>query len=87
MNLDPLHALRSAAAGRGGSKPAGIKIPESFYSPDGGVPVVVGVASISQLTGKLAEYLSPSELKKVREAYRFSDEMHLIPTILLVPII
>ena len=76
MNLDPLHALRSAAS-RGGSKPAGIKIPESFYSPDGGVPVAVGVASISQLTSKLADYLSPSELKKVREAYRFSDEMHL----------
>jgi GTP pyrophosphokinase len=29
------------------------------------------------LTSKLSEYLSPSELKKVKEAYRFSDEMHL----------
>ncbi|MBC7514088.1 MAG: bifunctional (p)ppGpp synthetase/guanosine-3',5'-bis(diphosphate) 3'-pyrophosphohydrolase [Herminiimonas sp.] len=36
-----------------------------------------GVASMSQLTAKLAEYLSPSELRKVKEAYRFSDEMHL----------
>ena len=36
-----------------------------------------GVASVSQLSAKLAEYLSPSELKKVKEAYRFSDEMHL----------
>ncbi|MES2902277.1 MAG: bifunctional (p)ppGpp synthetase/guanosine-3',5'-bis(diphosphate) 3'-pyrophosphohydrolase [Pseudomonadota bacterium] len=36
-----------------------------------------GVASVSQLTAKLGEYLSPSELKKVKEAYRFSDEMHL----------
>ncbi|HEU4777962.1 MAG TPA: bifunctional (p)ppGpp synthetase/guanosine-3',5'-bis(diphosphate) 3'-pyrophosphohydrolase, partial [Telluria sp.] len=36
-----------------------------------------GVASVSQLTAKLAEYLSPAELKKVKEAYRFSDEMHL----------
>ena len=36
-----------------------------------------GVASVSHLTAKLAEYLSPSELKKVKEAYRFSDEMHL----------
>jgi GTP pyrophosphokinase len=36
-----------------------------------------GVASISHLAGKLAEYLTPAELKKVKEAYRFSDEMHL----------
>ncbi|WP_229496469.1 RelA/SpoT family protein, partial [Massilia polaris] len=36
-----------------------------------------GVASVTQLSAKLAEYLNPSELKKVKEAYRFSDEMHL----------
>ncbi len=36
-----------------------------------------GVASVSLLSAKLAEYLTPSELKKVKEAYRFSDEMHL----------
>ena len=36
-----------------------------------------GVASVTQLSAKLAEYLSPSELKKVKDAYRFSDEMHL----------
>ncbi len=36
-----------------------------------------GVASVSQLTDTLAKYLSPSELKRVKEAYRFSDEMHL----------
>ncbi len=40
-------------------------------------PVAPGVASVSALMAKLAEYLSPSELKKVKEAYRFSDEMHL----------
>ena len=77
MNVIPSDVLRSIGAGRGITEPTGIKIPESFYSPDGGVPVAVGVASISQLTTKLADYLSPSELKKVREAYRFSDEMHL----------
>jgi GTP pyrophosphokinase len=38
---------------------------------------VAGVASVTALSNKLAEYLSPSELKKVKEAYRFSDEMHL----------
>jgi guanosine-3',5'-bis(diphosphate) 3'-pyrophosphohydrolase len=37
----------------------------------------VGVASVTQLSKKLAEYLTPSELKKVKEAYRFSDEKHL----------
>ncbi len=35
------------------------------------------VASVTLLQNKLADYLSPSELKKVKEAYRFSDEMHL----------
>ncbi len=35
------------------------------------------VASVTQLNTKLAEYLTPSEMKKVKEAYRFSDEMHL----------
>lgn len=39
--------------------------------------VPVGVASIAQLAEKLNGYLSPAELKKVKEAYRFSDQMHL----------
>jgi GTP pyrophosphokinase len=42
-----------------------------------GATAAVGVASVTQLTNRLAEYLTPSELKKVKEAYRFSDEMHL----------
>jgi guanosine-3',5'-bis(diphosphate) 3'-pyrophosphohydrolase len=42
------------------------------------VPVAApAVASVSALSAKLSEYLTPSELKKVKEAYRFSDEMHL----------
>ena len=36
-----------------------------------------GVASVTQLVNRLEDYLTPSELKKIREAYRFSDEMHL----------
>lgn len=36
-----------------------------------------GVASVTQLVNKLSQYLTPVELKKVKEAYRFSDEMHL----------
>lgn len=37
----------------------------------------VGVASITTLTEKLSTYLSAQDLKLVRDAYRFSDEMHL----------
>ncbi|MFC0135668.1 guanosine-3',5'-bis(diphosphate) 3'-pyrophosphohydrolase [Massilia eurypsychrophila] len=47
-------------------------------SLDNAVPATApGVASVTQLSAKLSEYLTPSELKKVKEAYRFSDEMHL----------
>ncbi|MES2070370.1 MAG: bifunctional (p)ppGpp synthetase/guanosine-3',5'-bis(diphosphate) 3'-pyrophosphohydrolase [Pseudomonadota bacterium] len=35
------------------------------------------VASITDLTNRLSEYLSAGDLKLVKEAYRFSDEMHL----------
>lgn len=38
---------------------------------------VASVASITALANTLSEYLSPHDLKLVREAYRFSDEMHL----------
>jgi len=41
---------------------------------DGAAP---GVASVTQLINKLGDYLTPVELKKVKEAYRFSDESHL----------
>ncbi|MFC5509558.1 RelA/SpoT family protein [Massilia jejuensis] len=40
-------------------------------------PTAIGVASVSHLIDKLSDYLTPAELKKVKEAYRFSDEMHL----------
>ena len=40
-------------------------------------PLPPGVASVAQLTQKISEYLTPAEIKNVREAYRFSDEMHL----------
>lgn len=40
-------------------------------------PQAANVASITELANTLSEYLSPHDLKLVREAYRFSDEMHL----------
>jgi guanosine-3',5'-bis(diphosphate) 3'-pyrophosphohydrolase len=50
--------------------------PQQSAPEDTAVPAP-GVASITALNAKLAEYLTPAELKKVKEAYRFSDEMHL----------
>jgi guanosine-3',5'-bis(diphosphate) 3'-pyrophosphohydrolase len=46
-------------------------------APEDAATPAPGVASITALNAKLAEYLTPAELKKVKEAYRFSDEMHL----------
>ncbi|MES2049034.1 MAG: bifunctional (p)ppGpp synthetase/guanosine-3',5'-bis(diphosphate) 3'-pyrophosphohydrolase [Pseudomonadota bacterium] len=40
-------------------------------------PPVISVASITDLTTTLSDYLSASDLKLVKDAYRFSDEMHL----------
>ena len=36
-----------------------------------------GVVSIAKLTGVLAEYLPPEEIKEVKAAFHFSDEAHL----------
>jgi len=46
-------------------------------SPLAAPTVATGVATITHLTEKLAEYMNEADLKKVKEAYRFSDEMHL----------
>ena len=46
-------------------------------SPLAAPAVTAGVATITHLTEKLAEYMGEADLKKVKEAYRFSDEMHL----------
>ncbi|MDO8651580.1 MAG: bifunctional (p)ppGpp synthetase/guanosine-3',5'-bis(diphosphate) 3'-pyrophosphohydrolase [Undibacterium sp.] len=40
-------------------------------------PAITGAASITDLTNRLSDYLSPADLKLVKEAYRFSDEKHL----------
>ncbi len=64
----PTSPSQRAATGVSKSLPA--------YS-DSVPPSAVGVASVTQLAARLSEYLSPSDLKKIKEAYRFSDEMHL----------
>ncbi|WP_061540403.1 RelA/SpoT family protein [Collimonas fungivorans] len=63
---------KRAASPRSARKPA-----NTPPLPDHQPVLQPGVASITHLTTKLAEYLTPAELKKVKEAYRFSDEMHL----------
>jgi len=73
MNLTPADSTpttadKRAAARRSAANSAGASDP---------APAASGVASITELSAKLSAYLSPSDLKKVKEAYRFSDEMHL----------
>ena len=77
MNLTPPDStLPSAAPVKRAVSPRPVKTapPETLNDQTASKK---GVASITHLTTKLAEYLTPSELKKVKEAYRFSDEMHL----------
>ncbi|QJE00963.1 bifunctional (p)ppGpp synthetase/guanosine-3',5'-bis(diphosphate) 3'-pyrophosphohydrolase [Massilia forsythiae] len=71
MNLSPPDSLplsttnKAPRPGRTAGKPQEAETPAP------------GVASITHLANKLADYLTPVELKRVKEAYRFSDEMHL----------
>ncbi len=78
MNLTPADSTLSAAPDkkRAASDRSSSKTRKSTASDPAPAPNV-GVASVTQLTARLAEYLTPSELKKVKEAYRFSDEKHL----------
>lgn len=68
--LPPL-APRQAAKSQGATTP-GIGTSAGTASAAPPAPAL-GVASVSHLADKLAEYLSPADLKKVKEAYRFSD--------------
>ncbi|WP_211466933.1 RelA/SpoT family protein [Collimonas silvisoli] len=80
MNLtSPDSSLSSAAtAKKRAASPRSARKPANTPSLSDHQPALQpGVASITHLTTKLAEYLTPAELKKVKEAYRFSDEMHL----------
>jgi guanosine-3',5'-bis(diphosphate) 3'-pyrophosphohydrolase len=78
MNLTPTDSTLSvapnsrAASDRSASKNASSSSKSAANAAQG-----AGVASVTQLNAKLADYLTASELKKVKEAYRFSDEMHL----------
>ena len=80
MNLSDPHSIAPV------SEPSVSRFPSSRKKRSTSIPsvaepslpaVVPGVASITALTNRLSEYLSPSDLKLVKDAYRFSDEMHL----------
>ncbi|RZI41054.1 bifunctional (p)ppGpp synthetase/guanosine-3',5'-bis(diphosphate) 3'-pyrophosphohydrolase [Herbaspirillum sp. HC18] len=78
MNLtQTVSTLSVAPNNRATSDRPGTKNPESSLKPDPNAAQKAGVASVAQLIDTLSAYLTPSEMKKVKEAYRFSDEMHL----------
>lgn len=85
MNLTPADTTLSGsppasrqAAKTPGATASGIVASAPLASAPLAAPILAaGVASVSHLAEKLGEYLSPADLKKVKEAYRFSDEMHL----------
>ncbi|HJV76187.1 MAG TPA: bifunctional (p)ppGpp synthetase/guanosine-3',5'-bis(diphosphate) 3'-pyrophosphohydrolase [Noviherbaspirillum sp.] len=78
MSLIPADSNLSVAPGSRATpdRPAA-KNTDSILKSDPSTVQNTGVASVTDLNNKLAEYLTSSEMKKVKEAYRFSDEMHL----------
>jgi GTP diphosphokinase / guanosine-3',5'-bis(diphosphate) 3'-diphosphatase len=78
MNLtQPDSTLSVAPNNRASSDRPGSKNSDSPLKSDPNAAQNAGVASVTLLMNQLGEYLTPSEMKKVKEAYRFSDEMHL----------
>jgi GTP pyrophosphokinase len=77
MDLTPTDSLSVAPKARATSDRSATKNVDATVKTDANPAATASVASVTQLAAKLAEYLTPSELKKVKEAYRFSDEMHL----------
>ena len=83
MNLTPAESTLSvtrpkrATSRRSAANLQAVAESELAPAQSATVASVASVASVSQLNATLATYLTPVELKKVKEAYRFSDEMHL----------
>ncbi|MFS0754553.1 bifunctional (p)ppGpp synthetase/guanosine-3',5'-bis(diphosphate) 3'-pyrophosphohydrolase [Noviherbaspirillum sp. 1P10PC] len=77
MNLTSTDSTVSAATAQRGDTPRTPNQRPTRQDPSAATAPPPGVASVSRLSEQLAEYLTPSELKKVKEAYRFSDEKHL----------
>jgi GTP pyrophosphokinase len=79
MSLTPTDSTSPVIARKTRTKSdrSSTKISTSKASAKSAPALAPGVASVTHLTNRLAEYLTPSELKTIREAYRFSDEAHL----------
>ena len=77
MNLTSPDSTVSATPAKRGDPPRPPSQRPTWQDPSAAPAPVPGVASVSRLSAQLTEYLTPSELKKVKEAYRFSDEKHL----------
>jgi len=76
MNLTPAESTLSVAPPRRAA-PRRSAVKVALPEADPQVATYNSVATVAHLNATLAEYLSPADLKKVKEAYRFSDEMHL----------
>src|ERR1700758_891988 len=77
MNLTPAESTLQVARPKRATPRRSAAISQAAAEPELTPPQGAAVASVSELNAKLATYLTPVELKKVKEAYRFSDEMHL----------
>jgi len=76
MNLTPTESSPAQPRSRAKGKRLPVAIPPN--SPDQTVTSQHDShISISHLSEKLAAYLAPNDLQSVKEAFRFSDEMHL----------
>jgi len=69
---------RSSTASPPDAKPAPRKRPPPVVKPAPSADAAA--ASFAALTVKL-DYLDAADIRKVREAYRFADEAHLVRTI------
>ncbi len=78
MNLTPADSTVSVAPNSRATqdRPTSKNADQSPKS-DGAAAQTASVATVTHLINKLSEYLPPSDMKKVKEAYRFSDERHL----------
>src|SRR5688572_27784732 len=64
----PTDSSGSPAKTRRGRKSAAVAAEEA---------AAAGVVSLAPLTETISQYLTPEEVRHVRDAYRFSDEAHL----------
>ncbi len=77
MNLTPANLTPADSTAAGSAATRTMRAAAKTLGAGTSGVVVPGAISITHLVEKVAEYLSPSDLKKVKEAYRFSDEKHL----------